>query len=141
MSEHYSKLENMYLTANCNQPYKPRIEIGDGTCEISIDVKKDFFHAAQAVHGSVYFKLLDDTSFFAANSLEKDHFVLTTSYTTYMTKPVTSGTMKAIGKVVNRTKRTFIAESYIIDSDGEEVGRGSGVFTITKAKLTSIPGY
>jgi len=139
--EHYKKLENMYLDANCNKIYGPRIKINEGMCEISIDVKEEFFHAAGAVHGSVYFKLLDDCAFFAANSLEKDNFVLTTSFTTYITKPVVDGKMIGIGKVVSRTKKTFISESIILDVKGNEVARGSGIFAISASDLNTIKSY
>jgi hypothetical protein len=35
-------------------------------------VRPDFFHAAHAVHGSVYFKALDDAAFFAVASLVQE---------------------------------------------------------------------
>ena len=34
-------------------------------------IKKDYFHALEAIHGSVYFKILDDAAFFAAQSVVK----------------------------------------------------------------------
>ncbi len=69
MSAHFEKLEAMYLSAPNNAYYQPTIHITEGKAEVSIAVRPDFFHAANAVHGSVYFKLMDDASFFAANSL------------------------------------------------------------------------
>ena len=96
---HFAGLERMYLAAPVNEFYRPRIEVSDSQATIEVDVKPDFFHSAGAVHGSVYFKMLDDAAFFAANSLETDVFVLTTSFTTYLTRPVTSGTMRSVGKV------------------------------------------
>ncbi|MFT6733882.1 MAG: hypothetical protein ACJAS9_002076 [Polaribacter sp.] len=80
-----------------------------------MDVKKEFFHGAKAVHGSVYFKLLDDSTFFVANSLETEFFVLTTSFTTYLTRPISNGKMKAIGKVANKNRSQFIAEPIVYD--------------------------
>ena len=96
--EHYTKLEHMYLTAPINAFYSPRIWISDGETVITIPVKREFFHAADAVHGSVYFKLLDDAAFFSVNSLIEDHFALTASFTTYLLRPISEGTMKATGK-------------------------------------------
>lgn len=40
---------------------------GDGEAEVSIEVGRELFHASGAVHGSVYFKLLDDAAFFAVH--------------------------------------------------------------------------
>ena len=106
---HFTALENMYLAAPISDLYHPSIEISDSEATIEIEVAEQFFHAAGGLHGSVYFKLLDDAAFFAANSLERDVFVLTTSFTTYLTRPVSSGTLRSVGRVVNRNKSQFIA--------------------------------
>ena len=44
-------------------------------------VKEEFWHTAGGLHGSGYFKLLDDEAFFAAQSMNPTHFVVTTSFT------------------------------------------------------------
>jgi hypothetical protein len=82
--DHYRKLERLYLGAPTNAYYRPSIQIGEGRAEIEIAVRPEFMHAAKAVHGSVYFKLLDDACFFAVNSLVEDVFVLTTSFNLYL---------------------------------------------------------
>jgi uncharacterized protein (TIGR00369 family) len=138
---HYLALENMYLAAPINTIYRPRIDVSEGQSEIEIELNESYFHTAGAVHGSVYFKMLDDAAFFAANSLEREVFVLTTSFTIYLTRPVSSGSMRSIGKVVNSTKSQFIAESIGYNSEGKEIARGSGVFVRGKFKLAEALGY
>jgi uncharacterized protein (TIGR00369 family) len=140
-ADHYRKLEQMYLRAPINAFYSPAIRISHGEAEITISVKRDFFHAADAVHGSVYFKLLDDAAFFAVNSLIEEYFALTASFTTYLLRPISKGTMTASGKVVYAGPRSFIAESLVVDGDGKEIARGSGNFVISKTKLTTDIGY
>jgi hypothetical protein len=44
--------------------------------------------------------VVDDAAFFAVNSLTGDFFALTASFTTYLLRPISKGTMKATGKVV-----------------------------------------
>lgn len=139
--EHYQRLENMYRAAPLNDFFAPELIVGEGVAEVTIDVDKKYFHAGQAVHGSVYFKMLDDAAFFAANSLEFEVFVLTTSFTTYLTKPISSGKMTAIGKVVNKNRTQFIAESIVYNAKGKEIGRGNGIFVLSNNKLMSIDGY
>jgi len=139
--EHCRKLEHMYLMAPINAFYSPVIRISHGEAEITIPVKANFFHAAGAVHGSVYFKLLDDAAFFAVNSLIEDFFALTASFTTYLLRPVSKGTMKATGKVVYAGMRSFIAESVVLDGEGREIARGNGNFVISKIKLAADMGY
>ncbi|MCF6194162.1 MAG: hypothetical protein L3J46_07505 [Kangiellaceae bacterium] len=77
--EHFRRLEAMYQSAPLNEFYLPVMDVSDGTAEISINIEEKYFHAAQAVHGAVYFKMLDDAAFFAVSSLEMENMVLTTS--------------------------------------------------------------
>jgi len=139
--EHHRRLERMYRSAPTNEYFRPEIEIGDGTAEVQLVVRPDFFHAASAVHGSVYFKLLDDATFFAASSLVDDVFVLTTSFTIYFLRPVSGGEMRARGRVVNRSTRLIIGEGVIVDSDDKEVARGTGTFMPSRVPLDERLGY
>lgn len=139
--EHFRKLERMYLSAPVNKHYAPEIHISVGQAQVIIPVRKDFFHAADAVHGAVYFKLLDDSSFFAANSLVEDVFVLTVSYNVYFTRPISAGMMKATGKVIQASRRLIIAESVIVDSGENEIAHGSGTFMRSNIRLTKGIGY
>ena len=138
---HYRALEEMYKAAPINEIYRPAIIVSEGYCEIEIDVGPKFYHAADAVHGSVYFKMLDDAAFFAANSLEPVVFVLTTSFTTYLTRPVSEGRIKSVGQVVNQNSSQFIAEAVLYNADGKELGRGNGVFVRSKIQLADVDTY
>lgn len=139
--QHFRSLVSMYAAAPVNLIYQPTLMISDGQAEIEIELSSKFHHSAGAVHGSVYFKLLDDAAFFAAQSFERDVFVLTSSFTTYLTRPVSLGTLKAIGKVVNKNKTQFIAEAVVYDGQGNEVGRGNGIIVRGKFPLTQAAGY
>lgn len=139
--KHYRALEDMYKSAPINEIFPPDVAISEGEAEISMEVKPDYFHAAGAMHGSVYFKLLDDSAFFAAASMEEEVFVLTTSFTTYLTRPVSDGRVRAVGKVVNANKSQFIAESVLYDGEGREIARGNGIFVRSKNKLADIASY
>jgi len=85
--------------------------------------------------------MLDDAAFFAASALEKEVFVLTTSFTTYLTRPVSSGLLRSVGRVVNQNKSQLIAEAVVYDAQGNEVGRGSGIFVRGRVPLREVPGY
>ena len=139
--QHFKALENVYLTAPINELYCPKISISEGVAEIEIHVKAFYFHAMGAVHGSVYFKMLDDAAYFAVNSLETKQFVLTSSFTTYLTGPVSSGIIRSRGKVVSRGKSQFIAESVAYDDQENEIARGNGIFVRSKFPLERAPDY
>lgn len=138
---HYRKLERMYLAAPTNEYYRPAIRISDSAAEIRIAVRRDFFHAANAVHGSVYFKALDDATFFAANSVVEDVFVLTVSFNLYLLRPVSDGEIVARGTLVSRSKRLLVAEGTLTDSRGHEIARGSGTFMPSTIALTPDIGF
>ncbi len=89
--EHHRKLEAMYGAAPVNAPCEPRLEVREGEATLVMEVRACHFHAAGSLHGSVYFKALDDAAFFAVNSLVEDVFVLTTSFTVYLLRPVRRG--------------------------------------------------
>ena len=131
----------MYLASPINRIYKPTIVISEGRAEIEIDLNEGYFHATGAVHGSVYFKMLDDAAFFAVNSLEQEVFVLTASFTTYLIRPVSSGIIRSVGSVATQTKSQFIAESIAYNSQGQEVGRGNGIFIRGQQLLKDALGY
>jgi len=139
--EHHRRLERMYASAPVNKYFAPFMHVSEGQAEVIIKVRPDFFHAAHAVHGVVYFKLLDDAAFFAVNSLVRDVFVLTVSFNIYMTRPVSAGELKATGRVVHRSRRLFIAESELMNGEGQEVARGSGVFMRSTIALSPELGY
>lgn len=139
--EHFRKLERMYGTAACNEYYSPKLSISEGTAEVVIPVQQKFYHVLGAVHGSVYFKALDDAAFFAVNSLVEDVFVLTASLSVHLFQPITSGQMKASGKVVHASRGMFVAEASLTDGDGVEIARGIGTYARSKAPLSPDIGY
>ncbi len=140
-TDHFRSLESMYAAAPINEIFMPEIIVSEGEAVIEIALTEKMHHSAGAVHGAVYFKMLDDAAFFAANSMEYEFFVLTASFTTYLTRPVSSGKLKSVGRVVNRTRSQYIVESVVHDSNGNEVGRGNGIFVPGKFRLNEARGY
>jgi uncharacterized protein (TIGR00369 family) len=140
--EHYRRLERMYLTkASINDYFNPSIAIGDGVAEIRIEVDPKFFHSAGAVHGTVYFKALDDAAFFAANSVVEDVFVLTTNFNIQLLRPVTEGILIAKGTLVSKTRSFLVADAELRDDRDRLVGRGTGSFMKSRMRLEDIQGY
>jgi uncharacterized protein (TIGR00369 family) len=139
--DHYRKLERLYHAAPINEYYRPRLTVGDGRAELVIPVRPEFFHAAGAVHGSVYFKALDDAAFFAANSLVEDVLVLTASFNLYLLRPISAGELRATGRVVHRSLRVILAESELTDAHDRPIARGSGSFMRSEIRLGPEVGY
>ena len=143
MKAHYEKLQKMYLNANINTMMFSTTTalISEAKAEIGLTISKKHFHALGAIHGSVYFKLLDDSAYFAVSSVVKDYFVLTTSFNLNIIKPASKGILTGIGKVKFQSKNIFTAESKIIDEQGNEIAFGTGNFLKSKVPLSKDIGY
>ncbi len=141
--EHYDKLERMYLQANINTKIfdTTTVKISEEMAQIGLEISEKYFHALGAMHGSVYFKLLDDAAFFAVNSIVEDAFVLTTSFNINLTRPVNKGLITAIGKVKFKSKNLYVAESTLYNEDGKEIAFGTGNFAKSKIELSEKIGY
>ena len=139
---HYRALERLYASAPVNGLFDSRLEItAEGRLEHLFQVTEGVHHAAGAAHGTIYFKMLDDAAFYAANTLATDRFLLTTSFNLHFTKPVKAGEVVAEGRWVSGKRRVFVAESRLVDAEGDEIGRGTGTFMRSRIALSSLPGY
>ncbi len=139
---HYRALERLYAAAPVNALFASRLTIvGEGRSELTFDVDRSVFHAAGAAHGTIYFKMLDDAAFYAANTLVTDRFLLTTSFNLHFSKPVREGPVVAEGRWISGRKRVLVAEARMTDSTGEEIGRGTGTFMRSRIALSSLAGY
>lgn len=125
----------MYLAAPTNRHYLPRIRVEDGACEVQLDVRPSFHHAAGAVHGSILFKLLDERAFFAANSRILDRFVLTSAFQLHLLRPVRAGTLTARARLVHQGRRPLVADSLVANEAGKVVARGTGTFMVGDTPL------
>lgn len=142
MTEHYQRLEKMFHKAAI-QHLLPgaRVKVSEGRAEYELEIREAYFHAARAMHGAIYFKLLDDSAYFAAASLEREYFILTKSYTIHFRRPVEVDILKAVGEVVSVADGEFIAKSIIYNSAGKVVAQGEGVFVKGPKLLSSLSGY
>jgi len=139
---HFRALESLYATAPINRLFASRLEIVEpGLARIRFLLDERHFHAAGAVHGTSYFKMLDDAAFYACNSLVTDRFLLTTAFNLLFTRPLKAGEVVAEGRWVSGRRRVFVADARLIDADGEEAARGTGTFMRSQIPLAGLPGY
>ena len=136
-------LEALYASAPINRLFESRLAIAGGRADRRSASRSsgDSFHAAGAAHGTLYFKMLDDAAFYAANSLVSDRFLLTTAFNLHFTKPMKDGEASAEGRWISGRRRVFVAEARIVDADGEECARGTGTFLRSHIALAGLPGY
>ena len=142
VDSHLRALESLYASAPINRLFDSRIELPEaGRSVIRFSVGEEHFHAAGAAHGTLYFKVLDDAAFYAANGLVSDRFLLTTAFNLHFTKPMRAGEAIAEGRWISGKRRVFVAESRIVDASGEECARGTGTFLRSHIALSGLKGY
>ena len=135
----FNDLANMYHNAPINVLYKPSLTIEKkGQSTIKYSVNTAHFHAGGYLHGSAIFKLLDDAAFFAAQSLETNHFVVTASYNSHFIRPVNNGILTGYGTVIETTKTQIFADSYIENETGKIIAKGSGAFMKSSIDIASL---
>ena len=133
----------MYLQSNITREIyeTTTITIGSKTSEIRLNIQEKYFHALGAIHGSLYFKLLDDAAFFAVNSVVTDKFVLTSNFNINLLRPASEGTLTAKGELEFQSRNLFIASARLYNEAGKEIGFGTGHFMKSQIDLTPEIGY
>jgi uncharacterized protein (TIGR00369 family) len=135
-------LEALYASAPVNSLFPSALTIpSEGRSRIEFSVDERVHHAAHAAHGTIYFKMLDDAAFYAANSLVTDRFLLTTAFNLLFTKKIRGGPVVAEGRWISGRRRVFVAEARLVDGEGDEIGRGTGTFMRSRIPLSSLDGY
>jgi uncharacterized protein (TIGR00369 family) len=131
----------MYLKAPINKIYPPEINVEKGKSTISLEIIEDYFHVADGLHGSVYFKLLDDACTFAANSMFDDNLAFTASFKINFVAPVSVGQIRAIAECVKVDGRKVYTRAQLFDQNNKEVGNGEGLFIKGNKKFTEYSKY
>lgn len=142
VDSHLRALESLYASAPINRLFDSRLHLPEaGRSTIRFTVEEEHYHAAGAAHGTLYFKVLDDAAFYAANGLVSDRFLLTTAFNLHFTKPMRTGEAVAEGRWISGKRRVFVAEARIVDAGGEECARGTGTFLRSHIALSGLAGY
>ncbi len=131
---HYENLEHFYLAAPYNEFHEPGIRVSNGEADIVIPIQEKVVHPA-GVPGAVILKAMNDSAAFAVNSLVEKHYVLTVSFNVALSGAMPTGELIARGRFVGMSGDRYLAESMVSDMDGNEIGRGDGVFVVSNIGL------
>ena len=142
-NQHFRRLERMFQSAPINKSLikGADLKVSDNEAELSLAMREELFHAAGSLHGAIYFKLLDDSAYFAAASAEEEFFLYTKGYQIRFKRPVTGGLLTAKGRLMEKKEHEWIAISEITDENGKIVASGEGIFIKSTLKLVDQKGY
>ena len=121
------ELAHIFNDADCNKHLQPRYFAYEDKGEAFLTIRPDMLHKGGVVHGSTIFKLLDDVCTIAAMSAWR-YTTLTSVFNIYFLRPISSGEIRAVGRVVKAGKRQVLAEGEAYDQDGRLLAKGSGTF-------------
>jgi uncharacterized protein (TIGR00369 family) len=138
---HFRRLERLYSASPISRWYGSVVIIEAGSAEVSFPIRPEFLHAGAGVHGSVYFRALDDAAFFAANSREAETLLATVDFNVRFLRPVSQGQLFAHGLAMHQSGHLFFAQAELFDASGRMLATGSGTFTRTKVALDAGVGY
>lgn len=139
---HLNKLINLFKTAPIQKIYAGCVmQLATGVCTIQYPVAPTLFHGGYALHGSAYFKLLDDAAYFAAATCSTDFFLLTSKFEIKLLRPVTAGQLTAEGSLESAQERSFTATARLLNADGKPVALGSGQFALSTTRWENLKGY
>jgi uncharacterized protein (TIGR00369 family) len=141
LETHYERLERLYLSAPCNEYYDPGVRVSEGEAEIVIPVKERFHGMAGAVHASICFTAMADSAALAVNSIVEEALVVTVDFAITPVFPAVADELIARSRFMGMSGSHYLAESVLTDSEGKEIGRGSGTFMESDTALSSEIGY
>ena len=108
------------------------VEIADGKAVLRVEIQDTHLNADGIVHGGVLPAIADGAMGNALRTLRGEAAqVMTVEATIQYLRPVTGGTLLAVGRVVKSGRRVSFAEAEITDeASGKTVVKGTGVFVI-----------
>ncbi|MBI3135544.1 MAG: PaaI family thioesterase [Bacteroidetes bacterium] len=139
---HFQRLMRLYEKAPIHNFYQGiKLLVDDKKAIISLPIDERYFHGGMAVHGSVYFKLLDDAAYFACQSQIYDYFIVTTNFNISLRRPIVSGTITATGEFECFDENIIRARATLTDENGKVCGTGIGEFMKSKTALEGLNDY
>lgn len=139
--DHFEALDRMFRSANFHKHFPPfSFHLERGYCRIESSVDDRYHHAAEAMHGAFYFKLLDEAGYFAAMSEEQEKFLLTRNLNIRFLRPVESGELIAIGRLKHFDGKIYYAEAELLHK-GKQIASAELELARGPVSLNEVEAY
>lgn len=135
---HLRRLERVYHAAPTNGLTPARLALQSAAARLEMDIRDAYRQAVGELHGMLYFKVLDEASFYAANTLVDDVFLTTAAMHVQFLRPVDGAHLVATAQVVHAARSSFIVDAEARDASGRLLARSSGTFVRTGAALPPL---
>jgi acyl-coenzyme A thioesterase PaaI-like protein len=124
----FEELERRYLAAPHNGFLDAGARILEGEAEIVIPVQDRFLGVTGAVHPAVCFTAMADAAALTVSSFVEDALVVAVKSEIQLTHATADGQLIARGRFLGTSGKDYLAESVLMDTEGQELGQGSGTF-------------
>jgi len=105
----------------------------DGAFRLELDLEPRHMSRAERAHGGVLFALLDTALGRAViETLPPGRGCATVELKINYFRPVQSGTIRAAGRCVQKTKSLAYAEGDVVNAEGKLLARATGTFFVTE---------
>lgn len=95
-------------------------ELGDGAATVHLNVRDELLQNHRVIHGGAIASLIDTASAFALlTKIELDERVTTTDLTIHYLRPITSGRMSAMARIVRGGRRLFVLSVDVTNQSGD----------------------
>lgn len=108
----------------------------DGRVEAVIDVREEHLNEGGVVHGGLLATALDvvmGSAVVATLDLEGGEWCATQSLTTDFVRPVTDGTIRAVGEIDRRGSLAANVSGEVLDEEGRVCARATGVWAVRRS--------
>ena len=136
---HFRRLEQLYKAGPINHFIAATLEVQEGEATVHIKTEPQYQHWGGVLHGSIYFKALDDACVFAVASVVEDAIVTTATFNVTFARPFQGEILIASGKLLHQSRRLFVADAEIRDERGRLVAKGNGTFMKTNQPMPAPP--
>ena len=109
----------------------------NGISEIFYTPRAEHLNSFEVAHGGSLMTLLDVSMATAARSVDKSFGVVTIEMKTSFLRPAT-GTLKATGSLMHRTRSTAFVQSSVYNADGELCAHATGTFRYMERRPSNL---
>jgi uncharacterized protein (TIGR00369 family) len=123
-----SEMIHHYINHPMHKPLNMSVALKEKSAKITMSVHSSVLNFVGILHGSIYFKLMDDACFFAVIATNQSSFVVTSNMTVNYIKPVSEGMIITHASVITKRGRLYLCESHITNLEGSILAHATGSF-------------
>ena len=123
-----NEIIEQYISHPMHKNLNMNVHFGKESATVSMTIHESILNLVGTLHGAIYFKLIDDSCFFAALSAKESHFVATSNMTIHYVKPTSEGRLVAKARIITKRNRMYLCKSTIFNEKEDIIAYGSGSF-------------